>query len=95
MLHHKRLSVSAAGSALGMLDITKENRLVPLMTEGLRSSDMEVEWWAINAVSEMKTIAAAARPILIKILKSEPNVDWDLVRVRKWNDIRARAACAC
>ncbi|OHB81838.1 MAG: hypothetical protein A2V98_18155 [Planctomycetes bacterium RBG_16_64_12] len=53
------------------VDLTKEERLLPLLIQGAGHANPYVRLWAVCALGEMGETAASARPLLVDILKIE------------------------
>ncbi len=80
------------GPALACFDLRGETRLLPLLIQGAKHSNLDVRYWAVCALADMEETAASARPLLVNILKEEPPPQLTPGDVTKWNMIRADAA---
>lgn len=75
-------------------DLRGETRLLPLLIQGAKHSNLDVRYWAVCALAGMGETAASARPLLVNILKEEPPPQLTPGEVTKWNRVRGRAANA-
>jgi HEAT repeat protein len=88
-------AVEHLGPALAWsFDLSGETRLIPLLAQGARHKNPEVQCWAIDTLAGMGQTAASARPLLVEILKEEPSTQQTRSERMKRNKVRASAAFA-
>lgn len=72
----------------------RDERLVPMLTEGLSHGNFDVQWYAAAHLAELKAKAAPARASLVRLLEEEPKREKRRTEFFSASEVRAKAAFA-